>query len=275
MDVRGHGSNGSDALIVDTPSAANKVVLDLCTPFDADADVPAEEACDLPSCKKLKSEHDSDNVSDLTSTKEMPPAEIPQSTALQVSPFPLVSLVDIDRLMRADAATAERGSSEAKVAGGNRGNSVSDTALAVLRIQTAGRFLVQGTAVNIRRFRVTAAGGYVVNLILEGTAARDDGLASSENVTVPVQISSDLCAEYLGVPAIEYLAKQKSLSKEAAKDMKISASYRFQDFHGTFVARLLVEHKETSGTANGTRSQQSTGDGAFIELLLKATIPIS
>jgi hypothetical protein len=289
MGVSDNGSS-SDVVVVEPPAAPH-VVLDLCTPPDA---ASATEAADLPSCKKLKTEHDSDNVSDLTREpfSVLPVVEAARPSAVQAPPLTLVSLVDIDRLVQLGtaAATAAEGSSESKMAGANVS---SDTLLATLREQTVGSFLVQGTAVFIRKFRVSAASGYVVNLVLEGDAPRvsgsgssgsgtdnnsgpdDTGMAASDNVIVPVQISSDLCAQYLGVSVAEYMTKQKSLSKEAAKEMKIASSLEFQDFRGTFVARLLAETKEpsASGTANGNRSQQSAGDGAILELLDRFTMP--
>ena len=51
----------------------------------------------------------------------------------------------------------------------------------------------------------------------------------------------------LGISVADYLAKQKSLSKDDAKQMKVNYSLKFQDFRGSFIARLLpssLEHPQ-------------------------------
>ena len=75
----------------------------------------------------------------------------------------------------------------------------ADTGLATIRQQTMKQkcFVVSGTAVNIRKFKVGAATGYVVNLCLESIPSSDTDI-HAETVMVPVLISSDLCASYLG-----------------------------------------------------------------------------
>ena len=76
----------------------------------------------------------------------------------------------------------------------------ADYGLATLRQQTTNQkcFVVSGTAVNIRKFKVGAATGYVVNLCLESIPSNDTDV-HAETVVVPVLISSDLCASYLGI----------------------------------------------------------------------------
>ena len=48
----------------------------------------------------------------------------------------------------------------------------------------------------------------------------------------------------LGISVADYLAKQKSLSKDDVKQMKVNYSLKFQDFRGSFIARLLPSSLE-------------------------------
>ena len=141
----------------------------------------------------------------------------------------------------------------------------------------ADRFVVTGTAVNIRKFKVTTATGYVVNLSLENAGSSDgsssagvggpalpsSGSSDAEAAVVPVLVGSDLCAAYLDMSAADYLARQKGQSKEDGKAMKMQCSLRFQDFRGSFVARLVVDLKG----GGGNRSQLSASENATLELL--------
>jgi hypothetical protein len=176
--------------------------------------------------------------------------------------LPHVSLADVDRLARAIRDAGENGLPPWPT-------------LSALQAQMADRFVVTGTAVNIRKFKVTASTGYVVNLSLEnaassngssGAGAKEGGEMAADvetAVVVPVLVGSDLCAAYLDMPAAEYLARQKGLSKEEGKELKVQSSLRFQDFRGSFVARLLVAVKG----GGDSRSQLSSSDSATLELL--------
>jgi hypothetical protein len=106
-------------------------------------------------------------------------------------------------------------------------------------------FLVTGTAINIKKFKVTADGGYEVALFLEG--------AHEEVPLVPVILHSDLCARFLGQSAAECAAYLQAFSKKEYKRAKIEICLRFTEFRGCFQARLV------SGTGSGSGSIGGTG----------------
>ena len=103
----------------------------------------------------------------------------------------------------------------------------------------AGDFVVRGTAVNIRKFKVAPSEGYVVLLSLEGEAEANGENMNKASAFVPALVSNDLCSKYLQTTAKEYLLNLKESSKEEMKEIKISYSLKFRDFRGTFQARLL------------------------------------
>ena len=118
-------------------------------------------------------------------------------------------------------------------------------------------FNVRGTAVNIRKFRVTEADGYLVLLSLE---EQDDdmhtdrdrdsdvtGMPPRGSVVVPVLVSNDLCVKYLGLAPLAYLSKLKNIGKEEIKALKMSHSLKFRDFRGSFRARLAAPSSAPSG----------------------------
>jgi RecQ mediated genome instability protein len=103
----------------------------------------------------------------------------------------------------------------------------------------AGDFVVRGTAVNIRKFKVAPSEGYVVLLSLEGEAEANGENMKKASAVVPALVSNDLCSKYLQTTAKEYLLNLKKSSKEEIKEIKTSYSLKFRDFRGTFRARLL------------------------------------
>jgi hypothetical protein len=103
----------------------------------------------------------------------------------------------------------------------------------------AGDFVVRGTAVNIRKFKVAPSEGYVVLLSLEGEAEANGESTNKASAFVPALVSNDLCSKYLQTTAKEYLLNLKESSKEEIKAIKTSYSLKFRDFRGTFRARLL------------------------------------
>ena len=103
----------------------------------------------------------------------------------------------------------------------------------------AGDFVVRGTAVNIRKFKVAPSEGYVVLLSLEGEAEANGESMNKASAFVPALVSNDLCSKYLQTTAKEYLLNLKDASKEEIKAIKTSYSLKFRDFRGTFRARLL------------------------------------
>ena len=103
----------------------------------------------------------------------------------------------------------------------------------------AGDFVMRGTAVNIRKFKVAPSEGYVVLLSLEGEAEANGEKMNKASAFVPALVSNDLCSKYLQITAKEYLLNLKESSKEEIKEIKTSYSLKFRDFRGTFRARLL------------------------------------
>jgi RecQ mediated genome instability protein len=103
-----------------------------------------------------------------------------------------------------------------------------------------GDFNVRGTAVNIRKFRVTEADGYLVLLSLEEETIESDvrNMPQGGGVVVPVLVSNDLCVKYLELAPADYLLKLKNIGKEEVKSVKTSHSLKFRDFRGSFRARI-------------------------------------
>jgi RecQ mediated genome instability protein len=103
-----------------------------------------------------------------------------------------------------------------------------------------GDFNVRGTAVNIRKFRVTEADGYLVLLSLEEETIDSDvrNMPQGGGVVVPVLVSNDLCVKYLELAPTEYLLMLKNIGKEEVKSVKTSYSLKFRDFRGSFRARI-------------------------------------
>jgi RecQ mediated genome instability protein len=125
-----------------------------------------------------------------------------------------------------------------------------------------GDFNVRGTAVNIRKFRVTEADGYLVLLSLEEEAA-DRDVPMGGSVVVPVLVSNDLCVKYLELAPTDYLLKLKNIGKEEIKSVKTSHSLKFRDFRGSFRARLapssaLPGDRGLSGGTGATPSKSSS-----------------
>ena len=102
----------------------------------------------------------------------------------------------------------------------------------------AGDFVVRGTAVNIRKFKVVPSEGYVVLLSLEEEIEAKGENFSKAIACVPALVSNDLCSKYLQTTAKEYLLNLKEASKEEVRAIKTSYSLKFRDFRGTFRARL-------------------------------------
>ena len=102
----------------------------------------------------------------------------------------------------------------------------------------AGDFVVRGTAVNIRKFKVVPSEGYVVLLSLEEEIEAKGENVSKAIACVPALVSNELCSKYLQTTAKEYLLNLKEASKEEIRAIKTSYSLKFRDFRGTFRARL-------------------------------------
>ena len=109
---------------------------------------------------------------------------------------------------------------------------------ATLRV-LQGEFLIRGTAVNIRKFKVTASEGYVVLLSLEEFDPDSPNKKKNDKIVLPVLLSNDMCATYLKMTASVYLAQNKKLKKDASKAMKIEYSMKFSNFRGCFRAKCL------------------------------------
>ena len=123
-------------------------------------------------------------------------------------------------------------------------------------------FSIAGTAVKLRKFKVTALLGYQVHIQIEGFIQPLD--LNEEKASIMVQIDSELCALHLGMTANEYLNqlkfitenaksnnKDKDVIKGETKHFKLSCSLRFQDFRGNFRAQLIPSLSHFSSTTNG------------------------
>jgi hypothetical protein len=95
-----------------------------------------------------------------------------------------------------------------------------------------GEFRIRGTAINIRKFKITPEDGYLVLLNM----IEDEG----DELDLPVQVSSDFVAKHIQIPVDEYMKQQKSLRKEGKIALKEKCSFTFQDFTGFFRARSLM-----------------------------------
>ena len=162
--------------------------------------------------------------------------------------LPYVSLATVAAAMSAGATAG---------AGADTGADVGHS-----RKLPQGDFNVRGTAVNIRKFRVTEADGYLVLLSLEEEAA-DRDVPMGGSVVVPVLVSNDLCVKYLELAPTDYLLKLKNIGKEEIKSVKTSHSLKFRDFRGSFRARLapssaLPGDRGLSGGTGATPAKSSS-----------------
>ena len=121
-----------------------------------------------------------------------------------------------------------------------------------------GEFLVRGIAVNIRKFKVTSAEGYVVLLSLEEDEPNSREDPKNAKVVLSVLVCTSLCAKYLKVPSREYLSQHEKLSKQASKSFKIEHSLKFKDFKGTFRARSLLPLNSSGGPESDIDPASST-----------------
>ena len=140
-----------------------------------------------------------------------------------------------------------------------------------------GDFVVQGTAVNIRRFKATATEGYVVLLSMEEEDEGGGEVGESHphaRAVVPASVCDDLCARYLQASSAEYLSQLKAAGKEESKTIKTNFSLKFRDFKGSFRARLLRprDNKVNTGTEATPSKSSSSGtansQGEGMSLLL-------
>jgi len=102
-----------------------------------------------------------------------------------------------------------------------------------------GEFRIKGTAISIRKFKITPEDGYLVLLNM----IEDEG----DELDLPVQVSSDFVTKHIQLSVEEYIKQQKPLRKDEKLALKEKCSMKFVHFTGYFRARSLMLDMDSPG----------------------------